>query len=218
MRAHTKRTADKQATGAKVCTKAAEHEGRKHSRRTRPTCGKAHAQPPGGGTSLHPGAASQTGQTAAAKAPHTQAHGGQTASRPRQRRPDQARHKSSRLPTSREQGSGAPAENTPRHRAQKPTGQTAAGFEKAAAPADGAARRAQKNPSEQAKFAFALLPARRGHVNRGRQKFASLCLAGTVFCFAFLIFCAFCGAQRRIKGGAAPFYPPQPFEKGWRKL
>ena len=76
----------------------------------RRTCGKPHAQPPGGGTSLHPGAASQTGQTAAAKAPHTQAHGGQTASRPRQRRPDQARHKSSRLPTSREQGSGALAE------------------------------------------------------------------------------------------------------------
>ena len=44
-----------------------------------PTCGKPHAQPPGGGTSLHPGAASQTGQTAAAKAPHTQAHGRQTA-------------------------------------------------------------------------------------------------------------------------------------------
>ena len=45
----------------------------------RRTCGKPHAQPPGGGTSLHPGAASQTGQTAAAKAPHTQAHGGRTA-------------------------------------------------------------------------------------------------------------------------------------------
>ena len=43
----------------------------------------------------------------------------------------------------------------------------------------------KKNPSEQAKFAFALLPARRGHVNRGRQKIASLFLAGTAFfCFA----------------------------------
>ena len=36
-------------------------------------------------------------------------------------------------------------------------------------------------PSEQAKFAFALLPARRGHVNRSRQKIASLFLAGTAF-------------------------------------
>ena len=43
----------------------------------------------------------------------------------------------------------------------------------------------KKNPSEQAKRAFALLPARRGHVNRGRQKIASLFLAGTAFfCFA----------------------------------
>ena len=43
----------------------------------------------------------------------------------------------------------------------------------------------KKNPSEQAKCAFALLPARRGFVNRGRQKFASLFLAGTAFfCFA----------------------------------
>ena len=62
---------------------------------------------------------------------------------------------------------------------------TAAGGTRTAAPADGAARRAQKNPSEQAKRAFALLPARRGHVNRGRQKIASLFLAGTAFfCFA----------------------------------
>ena len=57
----------------------------------------------------------------------------------------------------------------------------AAGFEKAAAPADGAARRAQKNPSEQAKLAFALLPARRGFVKRGRQKIASLFLAARFF-------------------------------------
>ena len=93
--------------------------GQRKAAEGRHDCGKPHAQPPGGGTSLHPGAASQTGQTAAAKAPHTQAHGGQTASRPRQRRPDQARHKSSRLPTSREQGGGTPAKKTPGHRAQK---------------------------------------------------------------------------------------------------
>ena len=62
--------------------------GQRKAAEGRHDCGKPHAQPPGGGTSLHPGAASQTGQTAAAKAPHTQAHGRQTASRPRQRRPD----------------------------------------------------------------------------------------------------------------------------------
>ena len=88
---------------------------------------------------------------------------------------------------------------------------TAAGRARTTSPADGAAHRMQKNPSEQAKLAFALLPARRGLVNRGRQKIASLFLAGTVF------FASQC-AQRRTKGGAAPFYPPQPFEKGWRKL
>ena len=53
--------------------------GQRKAAEGRHDCGKPHAQPPGGGTSLHPGAASQTGQTAAAKAPHTQAHGGQTA-------------------------------------------------------------------------------------------------------------------------------------------
>ena len=40
--------------------------------------------------------------------------------RQRQRRPDQARRKSGRLPTSQEQGGGVPAEKTPGHRAQKP--------------------------------------------------------------------------------------------------
>ena len=89
---------------------------------------------------------------------------------------------------------------------------TAAGRAKTASPAHGAARRAQKNPSEQAKFAFALLPARRGLVNRGRQKIASLFLAGTVFLLRVSdLLRAFCGAQRCTKGGAAPFYPLQAF-------
>ena len=85
---------------------------------------------------------------------------------------------------------------------------TAAGRARTTSPAHGAAHRAQKNPSEQAKFAFALLPARRGLVNRGRQKIASLFLAGTVFfCFALRT------APRAVlhKGGAAPFYPLQAF-------
>ena len=98
----------------------------------------------------------------------------------------------------------------PEHRAQKPTGQTAAGFEKAASPAHGAARRAQKNPSGQATFAFALLPVRRGLVNRGRQKIASLFLAGTVFfCFALRT------APRAVlhKRGRRPLLSPASFLK-----
>ena len=84
--------------------------------------------------------------------------------------------------------------------------------------ANGAARRAQKNPSEQAKFAFALLPARRGHVNRGRQKFASLFLAGTVFFCCALLFSAHCAARGAAqKGAPPPFIPCKLFEKSLTK-
>ena len=92
-------------------------------------------------------------------------------------------------------------EHTPGHRSHKPPQQRPAAQER---PACHMARHAGKNPSEQAKFAFALLPARRGLVKRGRQKIASLFLAGTVF------FASHC-ALRRTKGGAAPFYPLQAF-------
>ena len=129
--------------------------------------------------------------------------GGQTASR--QRRPDKKR----RTAAGREQGSGTPAEkcrNTG-HESPHNSGQP----RKNGQPAIWRGTPDKKNPSEQAKFAFALLPARRGLVNRGRQKFASLCLAGTVFCFAFLIFCAFCGAQRRTKRGRCPLLSPAAF-------
>ena len=87
---------------------------------------------------------------------------------------------------------------------------TAAGRARTAAPAGGAAHWAQKTPSEQAKFAFALLPARRGHVNRGRQKFASLFLAGTVF-FCFALRTARRAAQN--KRGRRPLLSPASFLK-----
>ena len=69
----------------------------------------------------------------------------------------------------------------------------------------------KKNPSEQAKFAFALLPARRGHVNRGRQKIASLFLAGTVFG------CALRTMPRAAqnKRGRRPLLSPAAF---WKRL
>ena len=264
MRAHTSARRGKQATGAKVCTKAAEHEGRKHSRRTRAhlrqsartAAGRRHLPAPRRGEPNRPNSGSKspahtsarrangkqapaaqtrpgqaqkqqaahkpgtrqrsTGrkhakapgakanrQTAAEKALHTQAHGGQTGAKIRTK----SAGSKTRRPRTRQRSTGRKHAKAP---AQKPTGQTAAGFEKAAAPADGAARRAQKNPSEQAKFAFALLPARRGLVNRGRQKIASLFLAGTVFLLRISDFSAF-RAQRRTKGGAAPFYPLQAF-------
>ena len=79
----------------------------------------------------------------------------------------------------------------------------------------------RKNPSEQAKLAFALLPARRGLVKRGRQKFASLFLAGTAFLLRVSDFTARCarfaGTQRCTKGGAAPFIPRKLFEKSLSK-
>ena len=75
-----------------------------------------------------------------------------------------------------------------------------------------------KNPSEQAKFAFALLPARRGLVNRSRQKFALLFLAGTVFFCCALLFSAHCAARSAApKGAPPPFIPCKLFEKSLTK-
>ena len=60
--------------------------------------------------------------------------------RQRQRRPDQARHKSSRLLTSRDQGSGTRAEKTPGHQARKFSQQRQAAQER---PARQTARRTE---------------------------------------------------------------------------
>ena len=191
--------------------------GQRKAAEGRHDCGKPHAQPPGGGTSLHPGAASQTGQTAAAKAPHTQAHGGQTASRPRQHRPDQAqKQQAARKPGTRQRHTGR---KMPEHRAQKPPQRRLAAQRR---PAQHMARHGgQKNPSEQAKLAFALLPARRGLVKRGRQKFASLFLAGTAFLLRVSDFTAHCAcfAARSAaqKGAPPPFIPRKLFEKSLSK-
>ena len=147
--------------------------------------------------------------------PRTQAHGGQTGAKVlttaaggKARRPGTKMQNAGPSAAKRTHGrQGCSREHTPGHPGAKAAA-TAAGRARTASPPYGAARRTQKNPSEQAKFAFALLPARRGHVNRGRQKIASLFLAGTVFLAAH---CAQCRAQRRTKGGAAPFDPLQAF-------
>ena len=126
-------------------------------------------------------------------------------------------------------GSKSPAHTAP---AEKLTGQqngtqkagqkgtTAAGRAKTTSPPHGAARRAQKNPSEQAKLAFALLPARRGFVKRGRQKIASLFLAGTIFLASrFYLLRIACSAARSAeqKGAPPPFIPCKLFEKSLTK-
>ena len=121
-----------------------------------PTCGKAHAQPPSGGTSLHPGAASQTGQTAAAKAPHTQAHGGQTASRPRQHRPDQAqKQQAARRPGTRQWHTGR---KMPEHRARKPAQQRQAAQERPACHMARHAGRRKTPPNRQNSRSLFCLP------------------------------------------------------------
>ena len=206
------RTEGKQTAAVKVRAKAAGGKtrrpgaNRKQSRRTRAhlrqasrtAAGRRHLPAPRRGEPNRPNSGSKSpAHTSARRANGKQAPAAQA-------RPDQAQKQQAacRLGT-RRRNTGR---KMPEHRAQKPTGQTAAGFEKAASPANGAARRVQKNPSEQAKFAFALLPARRGHANRGRQKFASLFLAGTVFfCFALRI------AQN--KRGRRPLLSPASFLK-----
>ena len=78
----------------------------------------------------------------------------------------------------------------------------------------------KKDPSEQAKLAFALLPARRGFVNRGRQKIASLFLAGTIFLASrFYLLRIACSAARSAeqKGAPPPFIPCKLFEKSLTK-
>ena len=82
---------------------------------------------------------------------------------------------------------------------------TAASRARTASSPYGATRRAQKNPSEQAKFAFALLPARRGLVKRGRQK--------TLRCFGwhglFLLRIAHNAARSAAPKGAPPPFIPR---------
>ena len=173
--------------------------GQRKAAEGRHDCGKPHAHPPGSGTSLHPGAASQTRQRKPRT--HKRMAGKRQAAqaRPSQTQKLQAAHK----PGTRRRHTGKKNAGAPGAKVLT----TAAGFAKTAAPAGGAAHWTQKKPLRTAKFAFALLPARRGHVNQDRQK--------TLRCFGWhgllLLRIAHSAAQRRTKGGAAPFYPLQAF-------
>ena len=211
MRAHTKRTAGKQATSAKVCTKAAiKHAGRETTPRN---AGKEKPQKADmtAGSLTHSRRAAAPPCTPARRAKqakqrqqkprtHKRTEGERQAAaaqaRPSQTQKQQAAHK----PGPRQRHAGRKNAGAPGTKVLT----TAAGRARTTSPADGAAHRMQKNPSEQAKLAFALLPARRGLVNRGRQKIASLFLAGTVF---------FCFAMRAAqnKRGRRPLLSPAAF-------
>ena len=171
-----------------------------------PTCGKAHAQPPSGGTSLHPGAASQTGQIAAAKAPHTQAHGGQTASRPRQHRPDQAqKQQAARKPGTRQRSTGR---KTPEHRAQKPPQQRPAAQER---PARHMARHAgQKEPLRTGKIRSFACPEGPCEPGPPKNRFAVFGWHG-LFLLRISDFAARSAEQR----GRRPLLSPAAF---WKRL
>ena len=95
--------------------------GQRKAAEGRHDCGKPHAQPPGGGTSLHPGAASQTRQ----QKPRTH----KLMAGKRQAAAAQTRRRSSR-PGPRQRHTGRKNAGAPGAKAAT----TAAGFEKAAAP------------------------------------------------------------------------------------
>ena len=187
----------------------------------RRTCGKPHAQPPGGGTSLHPGAASQTGQTAAAKAPHTQAHGRQTANRPRQRRPDakaadcpragkQSRGTRAHLREASHTAAGAAAGKTRRgtgrkspHNSGKPRKNGQPGTWRGA---PGAEKKLRTGKIRIRSFACPEGPC---EPEPPKNRFTVFGRHG-LFCCALLLKRAFCCALRaahRTKGGAAPLNP-----------
>ena len=132
------------------------------------------------------------------------------AGRQRQRRPDQAqKYQTTHKPGTRQRHTGRKKAGAPYTKAAT----AAAARTRTTSPPHGAAHWAQKNPSEQAKFAFALLPARRGLVNRGRQKIASLFLAGTVFFCCALLFAAHCAARGAAQKGRRPLLSPASFLK-----
>ena len=207
--AHTKRAAGKQQAAATQAgpsqtqkrqntqARKQRHGMRAHLRQaSRTAAGRRHLPAPRRGEPNRPNSGSESPA-------HTSAW--QANGRPRQRRPD-----------TKAAGCPQAGDKTAAHRQKKRRGTgheshtTATGGARTVTPAGGAAHWAQKNPSEQAKFAFALLPARRGHVNRGRQKFASLFLAGTVF-FCFALRTTRRAAQN--KRGRRPLLSPASFLK-----
>ncbi len=211
--AHTKRAAGKQQAAATQAgpsqtqkrqntqARKQRHGMRAHLRQaSRTAAGRRHLPAPRRGEPNRPNSGSESPA-------HTSAW--QANGRPRQRRPD-----------TKAAGCPQAGDKTAAHRQKKRRGTgheshtTATGDARTPTPAGGAAHWTQKNPSEQAKFAFALLPARRGLVKRGRQK--------TLRCFGwhglFLLRIANNAARStEQKGAPPPFIPCKLFEKSLTK-
>ena len=201
------KTADKQATGAKVCAKAAEHAGQeitpRNAGKEKPqkadmTAGSlTHSRQAGAPPCTPARRAKQAKQRQQKPRTHKRTAGKRQAAaaqaRPSQTQKMQAVHK----PGTRQRHTGGKSARTPGAKSRT----TAAGRARTASPGRQRGTPNAKDPSGRAKLAFALLPARRGLVNRGRQKFASLFLAGMAF---------FCFALRTAlhKGGATPAVSP----------
>ena len=146
----------------------------------------------------------------AAKNPVPSAHSGQTTSRTRGGSAGRAQKRQAACGPENNAAEGGHDCSKPHARPPGLQQGTHAGTPITQAGAKAAGRARTASPA-QAKFAFALLPARRGHVNRGRQKIASLFLAGTVFG------CALRTMPRAAqnKRGRRPLLSPAAF---WKRL
>ena len=183
--------------------------GQRKAAEGRHDCGKPHAQPPGGGTSLHPGAASQTGQTAAAKAPHTQAHGGRTAGSGSagQTKPDtkaagcpQAGTKAAAHGQKKRRGT----RHESSHNSGRPRKNDQPGRRRGAPNAE--------KPLRTGKIRVRSFACPEGPCEPGppKNRFAVFGWHGLFLLRAFIC-CALRRTRRCTKGGAAPFYPLQAF-------
>ena len=217
MRAHTKRTADKQATGAKVCTKAAEHEGRKHSRRTRAhlrqsartAAGRRHLPAPRRGEPNRPNSGSKSpAHTSARRANGKQAPAAQT-------RPGQAqKQQAARKPGTRQRSTGRKHAKAPGAKANRPD---SGRLRKSGCPGRRRGTPGAEKPLRTGKIRVRSFACPEGPCEPGppKNRFAVFGWHG-LFCFAFLISARFARSAEQ-KGAPPPFIPCKLFEKSLTK-